>query len=489
MGKSIIDQVREERDQQDAEAAARSRYAQRIHAWKGQGYNVARLVRAMDADPATVDRTFAQYEADVRTLWTMGQKVQQLDLGGMEHAYRQLMALLLDPDRIAEATTALAQLEQAVKDRQAQRQKAAAEEQLRAAEAAKAADIQRIIADLRGRGYVTTRLEQALRAGGPAKARETLPGFKTDLNTCWNRLQELQRLNVSKHREQARAVEALLRDPDRLPEAVKGLEALKAAISAAHGEQGLLWTPEQQAAHQQSQQADLRAQQQAAVEAADPTEAMRQAILDARVWLGALAEQQQGRPPPYSPAGYWLADRRWSVVRDLERMEVVGKVDLGFLKEHLVVRTSWADPAYFSTAKGAETYLAWAAEQYQSKGLYGVECFVVPKADPQVVSLISSWQHPCMGAFLYDSGADALTGNAKAERVAFFRPWFVLDSKPHTTIELLASLEDSNGIFYEKDLRERLGLRDEEIRRMFKALQKDNTIFQVSGTDGSWSMA
>ncbi len=484
MAKSIMDSVVEEQTERDRVEAARNSYAQRVAQFRQRGYDVSRLVRVLDSDPMVRDQTFAAFESDVRQLYELNQRLHRLDLRDFEHAYQDLSPALGNPDRLPEVRTRVEALEQAVAQRAtAARANLEAQQKL----AAEHADIARAIADFRARGYITTRLDTAMGAGGPPKARELLPAFKADLQRCWELLEELRRIDLGARTNEATAIATMLRDPDRLAEASAALSALKDALTKERGADKLYLSPDQQVAAAAMVAAANRVE--AAEAAGNSAEAQRNAVLKAKVWLAELAKHQQGFGPQYSPAGYWLGDKRWTVVTNGERLEVIGKAPLSFLKDHLVVRTSWADASYFGSAKGTETYLQWAAQQYAKDGLYGVECFVLEGAAPEVVGFIERWQNPALAVFLYDQRADKLHGNGSDLQAGYFRPWFILDATPTTLQDLIAKIEDKNGIFYEKDLSEKLGMRADEVRRMLGALEKDHTVFQVSRTDGSWSFA
>jgi len=194
-----------------------------VEVWKQEGINVARLEKALAGDLETAWDVFAQFMDDVEKLKSLEDKLEVLDTTGFESQAAGLSEMLKDPDRVEELEKGLAELEAGIREkRKADKD---AKEQM--------ADLKRELEEWREKGYVVSRLEEALE-GSSDDAWEIFAGFIETVEALNGLRAQLEVMNAAEaFPEEAKTIDNMLYDPDRMEEAEAALVELKEKQAAA----------------------------------------------------------------------------------------------------------------------------------------------------------------------------------------------------------------------------------------------------------------
>jgi hypothetical protein len=490
-----MEQVVDDRRRRDQEHYRKYQLRQRIHQLKQQGMVTERLETAVEGDLQEAEKVFAEYEYNLSKLAGIWNKLYSIDFRGFESEYKEIYDRLRDPFAVADLEKMIATLEKAITDKRKKERKAWEEEQKKREEDLRRQNLEQVINAWKARGYDVTKLEEAMKRDLD-EARKEVAQFEQDVRVLWGLSQRLDALDVRGFEEEYEEIKAMLFDIKNTEDATKRVEALEAKAKEKMAERKEEWTQQMEEKKKMEdlrhaeEQKKLQEEARKAAEAKRSAEAKKdewarklaeeqQAVAKAKLYLNRLTQDMMENHPEMSPLGFYLGDRKWSVEKRMERLEVEGKVATGFMKDHLFVQSRFMSASYMPTIKDMENYFAQKAKWAASNGFFVAECLIMNRVSEASEKLVAKFKHKNMAAFLYDIQSDELFYNKKETSACMYAGFFIIDQAPMSIREIIKPFEDEFEVFYEKDIVARMGMKEDEVKRMLKHLEDTNKIYPV----------
>jgi hypothetical protein len=198
----------------------------RLEAWMSQGFSVKRLQSALESgkDAEALRKDFDSFEDDIVRAKELSAKVQALKAPGHENELSEILAMLSDIDRLAEAEDALAALLTKLEAADEDVKKAAAEDNRRKQKARERIDA------WKSQGLNVTSLESALSISMEAFRKE-LGSFSQKVEKVKGLRAELEGIDAKGFEDDVQAITRKLADTELAEEAEQDIKALRTKIS------------------------------------------------------------------------------------------------------------------------------------------------------------------------------------------------------------------------------------------------------------------
>jgi hypothetical protein len=197
---------RAERKREEEERKERSVYTNRMEEWRSQGYNVARLLKALDTDLGNLEIVFKSYERDVNEAQKLRDMMKDLWGKGFDTELGALDQRLGEVDKVFENEEDLLRIKLRI-DRQdkhkAVRQEADKEMRLR---------YRRTLDEWKEQGLMVEKLEAIMDKDTDTIA-EAIEKARSEIGRLRVLGEELSELDTTGHEEEVERVLELLRDP------------------------------------------------------------------------------------------------------------------------------------------------------------------------------------------------------------------------------------------------------------------------------------
>lgn len=504
MGKSIIEMVAEERQKKDEDERRRYKMRQRVHELRGQGMDTSRLEKALaDPDIEVAAKAFVEYDQRLAGLAAAWNRLYTIDFRGFESDYQEIYSRLRDPFALEELNSMLDRLEKAVKERRESEMKAQEEERKKREEDLKRYNLEQVIMSWKSRGYATEELEALLKEGDIEKTREAVAKFESEVRRLWEIGRRLMAMDLRGFEEEAKVIQAMLYDVTKVEEAETKLGVLEAKVGESMKERSAKWQEEeaQRKAYEETKRKEEEAQLQE--EARKAAEAKRQAkeewerkladekqaVAKTRVYLNNLTEHMKELQPMLSPLGLYLGDRKWTITKQMDKMEVVGKVSAGFFSEHLEMMAHFFSAAQLPSVKDLHGYFKAQGDKYKSKGMYIVDCVIMNRLSQPSIETVEKFSHTNCAAILYDIAEGKIYYNSSSFGADMYAGFFTVGGQPKSLKEIFKPISDQYEVIYKKDVGPKFGMAEDEVERMIDHLERTNRIYPVEKRKGSFSFA
>lgn len=542
-GKSVIEQVQEEREQKARDEARRPALRQRLESWRSRGYIVARLVKAVDGDVPAAENVFSGFETDVRRLSEVQLRLNALDVMGFPEEVMALRQKLNDPDAAAEAERLVEELSGKIKARKEEEQKRRHEQAMREKEARLASYRQRI-AGWAGKGYSTKRFEGVLEdpASDSLTIERKLADYDRDIQKLLDLRKALEPVRAVATEAEAKEADALLLDPDAMPALHALVDALSERFYQRKTEQ-----EKQKALRARFEEYRQKGYKVARLEAAvdkplpesEPLFTSYEADVGAlfKLWDRLRALDRSFFPDEWEAARSLMndPDRVAEVQKAVEALEtrqaaeaekraeedrklsltakqfvadVHGKMKkftpdylpLGFYMKDARWEPHLSPDGMFAKgevrtgllAKGTGVVACGFAPSIQKQGIlneaegaraagqFVAHCFVLTRAPPELAELARSFAHPNLSLYIQDLSAPALIFNEQDPKTRAYSEWFVKDAPVTGMKGAVKAVSDKHGIFTRAVLQEKLGLQQRESDELLREWMGQNLVVQVS---------
>jgi len=542
-GKSLIDQVADERNEKARAEARRPEFQSKSDFWRGKGYITARLLQAMKGDLRQCDEAFSGFDRDVRRLGELQIRLNGLDFKGFPDEVLAIRQKLNDPDAVGELEAKLGELEGKI---QARKQ----EEAKKAAEAAKAEKEKKLtwyrqrIAAWADKGYVTKRLDGLLDDPNSDSVyiEKQLALFDGDINRLLELGKKLGDIDTAGHEEDVKVIEKLLFDPDSLQEASDRVELLareyyKKRSDAERREEMKKRLEEYRSKGYKV--ARLEGAPEKPIEEAEALFQSYEADVAAlfKLWDRLRAVDRATSPEKWEAARILMNDPDKvadveAAVAELEgkfkqvqasRVEEDKKLAAGTkdLMKELYMKMKETVPDFLPTgfyvkdgkwepqlgadglsARGMvrsglfnkESILVTAAyavpparqvlvnegETARTAEMFVARCYVMTRAPPEQAAMFKAFKHPNISIYLSDLSAGAVICNEEDLKTKVYAEWFTKGVKPAGMRGAIKLVADKHGIFTRALLGERLGLQSKEVDEMLKGWLEKNEVILVS---------
>jgi chemotaxis protein histidine kinase CheA len=479
---------------------------QRIYELKNQGMETSRLERVVVGNVDDAAKVFTDYDRRMPQLAALWNRLYTLDFTGYEGEYQQIYSKLKDPFAIEEITAAMNKLEAAVIERQKAIQAAYEEQQKKRETDLKRYNLEQVIMSWKSRGYKTDELEALLNAGDLDKCREAVAQFETNVKQLWEIGKRLQAIDYRGLEAEYNEIRVLLSDASKVEEARTKLDVLEKKVAEKAGTQQVDWQTQmaqrQQWEDQKRKDEQQKLQEEArkaaevnlqAQKAQEEWEAKlaeeKQAVAKARLYLSKVAAHMKESQPEYSPSGFYLGDNKWTVNQDLDKLEVVGKVNLNIFQEHLIVLAHFMSAASLPQVSDLVNYFKISGDKRKADKQYLVDCIIMNRVSQPSIDAVTGFSHTNCAALLYDIAEDKIYFNQKDVGADAYAGYFQLNSKPKPLAEIFKPVADKFDVYYAKDIVANFGMSPDEVDKMLKHLTSQNKIFPVEIKKKSFSFA
>lgn len=504
--RSIIEQVADDRRKHDEDERRRYRMQQRIYELKNQGMDTTRLEKALKGDVDEAAKVFTEFDSKLGELAQVWNRLYTIDFRGFEAEYQEIYSQLRDPFAVDDLNKKLDRLENAVEKKHKEQMKAWKEEQEKREKELKKYNLAQVIMSYKARGYVVDELEKLLEEGDLDKTREAMAKFETEIRKLWEVGQRLNNIDARGLQTEYNEVRALLYDTTKLEEATTKVEILEKKAAERAKESGQSWQ-EQKAGKEQWEanravQVDQQLQAEARKAGEDRMKAEKakedwkrklaeekQAVAKTRLHVNRLANHWKEYTPQLSPLGLYLGDRKWAVEVHLDKLEVIGKANVGFFSDHLMITTRFISAAELPSVKDLVAYYKNLGKEAKGKGQYRVHCVMMNRLSRSTIGAVKEFKHSNCAALIYDVAEDKLHYNAKRFGTDIFAGYFNLDSRPKSLKEIFSPIEDKFEVIYQKDIGPKFGMGQSEVNRMMKHLLSTNQVYPVEKRKKSFSFA
>ncbi len=542
-GKSVIEQVSEEREQRARDEARRPRLRERLESWRNRGYTVARLVKAAEGDVASAEKVFSEYEADVRRLSEVQLRLNALDVMGFPGEVMAVRQKLNDPDAAAEAERLVEELAQKIKSRKEEEQKRL-HEQARKEKAAKLDSYRQRIAGWADKGYSTKRLDGLLEdpASDSIVIEKRLSEYDRDIQKLLELRHALDSVRSVATEAELKELDKQLLDPDGMAAAhtrVDGLserfyekkteqekqralcarfeeykqkgykvgrlegaaerplgeaEALFKSYEEDVGALFKLWDrlraldrslvpDEWEAARSQMNDPDRVADVRKAVEALEARQAAeneKKAEEDRRLALGAKQFVAGVHEKMKKAAPDYLPLGFYMKDARWEpHLSPDGLFTKGEARFGLFAKETGVVACGFAPPIQKQGILN-EAEGARAAGQFVAHCFVLTRVAPELAALARSFSHPNLSLYIQDLSAGALLYNEQDPKTRAYSEWFIKDAPVTGMKGAVKAVSDKHGIFTRAVLQEKLGLQAREVDELLKDWMGRNEVVQVS---------
>jgi len=214
---------RAERKREEEERKERGVYTNRMEDWKAQGYNVTRLVKAMDTDRASLDVVFRSFERDVGEVQKLRGMMKDLWGKGFDTELEALDQRLNEPDKVFENEEDLLRIKLRI-DRQ-DKHKAVRQE----AEKEMRERFRRTLDEWKAQGLRVNGLEAVMEKDMDTVA-EALERARSEIGRLKVLGEELEELDTTGYEEELGVIRELLRDPTRVHNAEEAILDLQLKV-------------------------------------------------------------------------------------------------------------------------------------------------------------------------------------------------------------------------------------------------------------------
>jgi hypothetical protein len=550
MGRSIIEQVEEERLQRARDEARRSELRGKMAQWKMHGYIIARLLKAVDGEMRQAEETFSGFEQDVRRLSELQLRLNGQDVMGFPEEVLAIRQELNDPDAADDLEKKMADLEAKIKARKDEQQRLAAEKS-RLEKDKRIGQYRQRIAAWRDRGYSTKRLEGALDdpAVDSAAIEKKLADLDSDIQQLLEQGKRLEAVRGSATEDELHWLDGRLLDPDAVEEVDAKVDELeqrayrkrsdqdKRALLAGRMEEyrnkgykvarleGIADMPLEKAeAAMKAFEADvgsmfrmwdrLRTLNRSYFEQDwDAARAMMNdpdMVCDVEKRVGDLEKRQKAMAAQKASEAAKLAAAGGALIAEINekmKMAVADYNPLGFYIENarwdprlaadglsvraetrpgLLSKETVAVACEFVGRLAPDSFMA-EAERARAAGRYVAMCYLLVHAPPEMAQLARGFSHPNLSAFVYDIGSDKLNFNEGDLKTKAFLGWFLKGSRPPGMKDAVKMIADKYGIFTRAALEQKLGLRKSEIEQVLRGWLARNEVVVVSKIKDEYS--
>jgi hypothetical protein len=542
-GKSVIEQVQEEREQKSRDEARRPQLRQRLESWRGRGYIVARLLKVVDGDVPTAEKVFSGFETDVGRLSEAQLRLNALDVMGFPNEVMALRQKLNDPDAAGQAEQMVEDLAQKIKVRKEEEKKRLHEQALKE-KAAKMAAYRQRIAGWAAKGYSTKRFEGLLEDpdSDSIAIERKLDDYDRDVQKLLELRKALDSVRGVATEAEAKELDAQLLDPDALAAAHAGVDGLSERFYQKKSEQeklGALRARFEEYKQKGYKVGRLEAVAGRQLSEAEPVftsyeedvgslfklwdrlraldrslfpdewEAARSSMNDPdrvaelQKTVEALETRQSAEQEKRAEEDRKLAlTARQFVAGVFEKMKkyTPDYLPLGFYlrdarwEPHLAPDGLFAKgevrPGLLSKGTGVvacgfapalqKQGILTEAEGARAAGQYVAHCFVLTRVSAEMAELARTFLHQNMSVYIQDLSAGSLLFNAQDPKTQAYSEWFVPDMAVSGMKGAVRAVSDKHGIFTRAVLQERLGLQQRESDELLKEWMGRNEIVQVS---------
>jgi len=542
-GKSVIEQVQEERAQKVRDEARRPQLRQRLESLRNRGYIVARLVKAVEGDVPAAEKVFSEFESEIGRLSAVQVRLNALDVMGFPNEVMTLRQKLNDPDEAGQAEQLVAEIEQKIKAKREEVQKRLHEQAMKEKQARLAAYRQRI-AGWAGKGYSTKRFEGLLEDpdSDSIAIEKKLDGYDRDIQKLLELRKALDSVKGVATEPELKELDRALLDPDEMAAAHSKVDELserfyqkktqeekQKALRARFEEykqkgykvarlEGVLEKPlaeaepvftsfeedvgslfklwdrlreldraffpdEWESARAQMNDPDRVAEVQKMVEA-----------LEAR-HAEALARQAEEDRKLALTAKQFVAG-----VFEKMKKNTPDYLPLGYYMKDAKWEPHLAPDGMFTKgefrfgllSKGTGVVACGFAPSIQKQGIineaegaraagqFVAHCFVLTRAPAELAALARAFSHPNLSVYVQDLSANALHFNGQDPKTGAFSEWFVKDAPVTGMKGAVKAVSDKHGIFTRAVLKDRLGMQSREVDELLKEWMSKNVIVQVS---------
>ena len=542
-GKSVIEQVQEERAQKAQDEARRPQLRERLQSWRNRGYIVARLVKAVEGDVPSAEKVFSEFDADVRRLSEVQLRLNALDVMGFPEEVMAVRGKLNDPDAAVEAERLVEELAQNIKARKEEEQKRQ-HEKARKEKEAKLDSYRQRIAGWADKGYSTRRFEGLLEdpASDSIVIEKKLSEYDSDIQKLLELRKALDSVRGEATETEAKELDLKLQDPD--------------ALGAVHAKVDELSERFYQKKTRQEKQKALLARfeeyKQKGYKVARLEGVAERPLEEAEILFNSYEEDvgslfklwdrlraldrslfpdewEQARSQMNDPDK--VAELRKAVealetrqAAELEkRAEEDHKLELGAKQfvagvyekmkkaapDYLPLGFYLRDPKWephlapdgmFAKAevrggllsKGTGVVACGFAPSIQKQGIlneaegaraagqFVAHCFVLTRAPPELAGLARAFVHPNLSVYIQDLSAPALMFNEQDPKTRAYSEWFIKDAPVTGMKGAVKAVSDKHGIFTRAVLQEKLGLQQREADELLKEWMGRNEVVQVS---------
>jgi hypothetical protein len=543
MGRSIIEQVEEEKAQKVKDEALRNELRGRIGFWKSRGYIVARLLKCIDGDMRQARQAFVEFEVDVRRLSELQLRLNNVDVMGFPEDVLAIRQKLNDPDAVDDLEGRLGQLEGMIKARKDDERKRQ-DEQSRLEKEKKMGWYRQRIAAWAEKGYSTKRLDGVLDdpAADSATVEKKLTAFDTDIQRLLELGKRLESARTAATEEELKLLDRQLLDPEAADKADERIDELDQRIyqrKSQDDKRRQLLKRLEDYRQKGYKVARLEGTADFPLEKAEGLFSGYEADVGAlfRLWDRLRALNRSYFPQDWEAARAMMNDP--DMVADVETRVAVletrqaqlgvqkaqeakqlvssGKALIVEMNEKMKSRVPDYNPLGFFIENGrwdpqiapdglsvrAETRPALLsketvavaceltggfvpsafmteAERARQAGRYVARCFMMAQAPPEMAELAKGFTHPNLSAYVLDLGSNVLHCNCSDIKTRVFAGWFLKGQVPGGMRDAVKMAADKLGIFTRAGLELKLGLRRSEIDDMVKGWMAKNEVVQVS---------
>jgi len=549
-GKSLIDQVADERSEKARAESRRPEYQSKADFWRQKGYITARLLKAMQGDMRICDQTFGEFERDVRRLGEAQVKLNAMDFKGFPDDVLAIRQKLSDPDAVGEVEAKLAELEGKIKARRE-------DDARKASEAAKLEKEKKLglyrqrIQSWADKGYATKRLEGLLEDpnNDSISIEKQLGLFDADIAKLLELRRKLESIDTSGNEDDVKVIDKLLFDPDAIEEAGDRVALLAREFYKRKTEADRRVEMRKRLEEYRAKGYKVARIEGAPDKPMDEAEALFQTYEEDvgvlfRLWDRLRAVDKATAPETWEAARAIMNDpdkvsEVEKIVTELEgkfkgvlaaRAEEDKKLAAGVkdLMKEIFVKMKETVPDYMPSGlfirdgkwepqmspdglsvKGLVHYgifnkeciivsaaysvpparqaLVTEAESARGAELFVARCYVTTRAAPEMVPMFKTFKHPSMSLFLYDLSASSVICNEDDLKTKVYSEWFQKGVKPAMMHGAIKLVADKHGIFTRAVLTERLGLQPKEMDEMLKLWLEKNEVIVVSKIKDEYS--
>lgn len=542
-GKSVIEQVQEERAQRAKDEARRPGLRQRLESWRSRGYAVSRLEKAVEGDVPSAERTFSEFESDVGRLSAVQLRLNSLDAMGFPDDVMAVRRKLNDPDAAGEAEKLVEELSQKINARKEEERKRLHERAMKEKQARLATYRQRI-AGWADKGYSTKRFEGLLE--DPDSDSIAIEGRLAEYDRDIQKLLELRKaldaLRGVATEPELKELEGALLDPDAVAAAHSKVDELserfyerktqqekQMALRSRYEEyrqrgykvarlEGVvdrplsesepvfasyeedvgslfkLWDrlraldrsffPEEwESARGRMNDPDKVAEVQRAVEALEARHAealARQADEDRKLALTAKQFVADVHAKMKKNAPDYLPLGFYMKDSKWEpHLAPDGMFTKGEVRRGMLAKETGVVACGFAPSVQKQGILN-EAEGARAEGQFVAHCFVLTRAPLELSALAREFVHPNLSVYIRDLSAAVLIFNEQDPKTKSYSEWFVPEAPVTGMKGAVKAVSDKHGIFTRAVLQERLGLAPREIDEVLRDWMSRNEVVQVS---------
>ena len=543
MGKSIIEQVEQEKAQKVQDEARRNELRGKIESWRSRGYVVARLLKAVDGEVAQADRIFSDYDRDVRRLSELQLRLNSMDVMGFPNEVMAIRQRLNDPDAVDDLDRQLGVLEGKIKAKKE-------DERKRLAEQAKLEKEKRMgwyrqrIATWAEKGYSTKRLDGLLEdpAADSVSIEKELAGLDSDIQKLLELGKRLAEVRGAATAEELKELDLQLFDPEAAGELEAKVEELEQRLfqkKSADEKRQQLKKRLEEYREKGYKVVRLEGAPDGPLENAEALFCSYDADVGAlfKLWDRLRALNRSYFPQDWEAARALMNDpdkvaevercvstleaRQVELaaqkVQEGKQLVVNGKALLkeifdkmrshvpDYLPQGIFLESARWEPQLSPDGLSvrAETHpgllskqtavvscelsqafppnaLMVDAERSRAAGRFMAKCYMMTQPSPEMADLVKGFSHPSLSAYIYDLGTGTLVCNDSDLKTKVYSGWFMKGPNPLGMRDAIKMVADKHGIFTRAVLEQKLGMQRREIDDMLKRWMARNEVISVS---------